>query len=173
MPNIQSNNEISNKPKFFFFLSAVGIIFLIILYQLHKDPKRVIETNNTGQSIIQSSNSESQEETINNSPSSNRTFKEADIITYLISNNFSYSGNGLVTFTRNTVTVKGNGYTMIGDYRKVSENSVQFNLRVVDGNFDASRNRTTFGVFVRNPDGTLTETLSDGNNTRTYTLTPE
>lgn len=103
----------------------------------------------------------------------NRTVEESDILTYLISNNFTYLGNGLVTFTRNTVTVKGNGYTMIGDYTKISENSVRFNLRVVDGNFDASNNRTTYGVFVKNSDGTLTETLSDGKNTKTYTLTPE
>lgn len=98
---------------------------------------------------------------------------ESDILDYLTSHSFTYEGNGLVTFSNKTVTVKGNSFTMIGDYRKISENSVQFNLRVVDGNFDASRNRTTYGRFTRNSDGSLTETLSDGINTKVYRLVPQ
>ncbi len=97
---------------------------------------------------------------------------ESDIVDYLTSHSFTYEGNGLVTFSNRTLTVKGNGFTLIGEYSKISNNAVKFDLRVVDGNFDASRNRTTYGTFTRNSDGSLTEVLSDGVNTRTYRLIP-
>lgn len=116
----------------------------------------------------------SKHKTVTQYPSSSKEVpKEIDIEKYLASHTFTYGGNGHVSFTNGNLEVRGGRAKLIGTYRRSSNNSVEFNMQAVDGDFDASNNPTCYGRFVRNSDGTLTETLSDGHETKTYTLNPK
>ena len=103
----------------------------------------------------------------------NNTSEREDIISYIESHTFSYGGNGSVTFTGGVVTVNGGRATLSGEYDKISDKSISYKLQAIYGDFDASNNRGSYGTFYLNPNGTLTQKISDGVSTKTYTLTPE
>lgn len=103
-----------------------------------------------------------------------QTPETENIGTYVINHSFSYNGHGNITFSSGTVTVKGGEYTLLGHYHVVGSNTIIFNdMQAIEGNFDASNNPQCHGSFYLNKDGTLDETLSDGMNTKHYSLTAE
>ena len=47
------------------------------------------------------------------------------------------------------------------------------NLVATDGDYDPSNNNGSFGTIILNSDGSLTESLSDGEKVRVYNLVPK
>ena len=99
--------------------------------------------------------------------------KEQDMSTYLKEHTFSYDGNGSVRFTGSTMTVSGGRATLEGTYTVTSKTTATFAVQAVSGDFDASNNALCGGKIELNSDGTLTETISDGNTTKSYQLLPK
>ena len=97
-----------------------------------------------------------------------------DIASYISGHIFSVNGKGSISFTNGTITVKGSNFTLRGDYTITGSSSLSVShLLATDGDFDPSNNNGSFGTIILNTDGTLSETLSDGQNVRNYILTPQ
>ena len=97
-----------------------------------------------------------------------------DIATYVSEHTFTVNGNGSISFTNGTVIVKSSNATLIGEYVITGTKSIRVsNLVATDGDFDPSNNNGSFGTIILNVDGTLSQTLSDGSNVRTYILSPQ
>lgn len=99
--------------------------------------------------------------------------KDLDIKSYLTTHTFNINGNGKVEFVNNEMIVEGGGATIHGNYSITSTKTARItNYQAVDGLYDASNNRAGAGTLTLNSDGTIRLILSDGNNVRNYTLTP-
>lgn len=104
---------------------------------------------------------------------------------YLTSTNFNINGNGSVNFsksydyaskqwTEGVVTISGGGQGVSGKYSISGINSIYLkDVIATSGSYDASNNNGSSGLFILNCDGSMTGTLSDGNNYREYTFFPK
>jgi hypothetical protein len=160
-----ANNKRSEKKTFAFVTFFVIIICLGGFIAFVNSNS--INANNSNSTQISSPPS-STNSSNNSSNNSNR-----DISSYLREHTFSYDGNGSVSFYGNTIMVTGGRATLQGSYVISSSSTATFAIQAVSGDFDASNNPLCGGKIELNNDGTLTETISDGSNTRTYTLSPK
>ncbi len=147
------------------FLQVVIAFFvlLLVVYGVAVSYNKLFVENKATESNI--------EKTVSDNSDKNNT--KEDISTYLKGHSFTYNGNGSVRFTGSTMTVTGGRATLEGAYTITSKTTATFAIQAVSGDFDASNNAMCGGKIELNADGTLTETISDGNTTKSYQLLPK
>ncbi len=155
--NEETNNE-ANSPN----------IFTRIGKWIDGNDSKVLE-----QSKEKSNASSNSKGMLENSETNEEPEKELDFETYLHNTTFRLGNNGRVNFQRNgKVSITGGRADLLGSYEIYNNQAVITKLQAVYGNFDASNNNGSSGYVKLNSNGSLSMTLSDGNETQSYTLEP-
>jgi hypothetical protein len=159
----------------FFMLSSTtnpSGIYTLVNIPDNNDSKIEVEPINEATGSAPSGKNLSESNNESSSPVSEPK-KELDFETYLHNTTFRLGNNGRVNFQRNgKVSITGGRADLLGGYEIYDNQAVITKLQAVYGNFDASNNNGSSGYVKLNSNGSLSMTLSDGNETQSYTLEP-
>jgi hypothetical protein len=141
------------------------VVFLILVISCKE--------NKSGSNITQSKHGVIE----NNTDIQYKDKEKFDIAKHLKGNSFTLNGNGNVNFNifsseNGSIMINGNGNRLEGTIKITSNSSFSVrDLLVTGGNYDATNNRGSNGVFIVNSNGDLSGTLRDRNgNSRSITF---
>jgi hypothetical protein len=98
-----------------------------------------------------------------------------DLGSFILKQSYTLNGSGSVIFYSNgEIVIKGGRATLRGLYEVIDNDKIRITgLQAVDGIFDASNNRSSYGLLYLNSEGSLSGLLTDGASRRQYTFLPK